>query len=367
MKTCLILMPPHTEIHADLRADLMAWYDRHARVLPWRAPPGTPLPLDPYPIWLSEIMLQQTTVKAVAPYFRKFLALWPNVAALAEASEEDVLVAWAGLGYYSRARNLKRCAEEVVAHHNGRFPVTAAGLRSLPGIGDYTSAAIAAIAFGEPVAVVDGNVERVSLRYLADSTPLPAAKPLVKAFVSDALDRSRPGDFAQAMMDLGATICTPRNPACALCPLRAGCAGLAQGDPVRFPVKAAKADKPLRRGATFVALDDAGRVLLEKRPPNGLLASMSQTPTTGWTARADGETGQSAAPFQARWHDIGVIEHVFTHFRLRLQVHATDGVSPAAAKRDQWWSATDADEALPNVFRKAIDLALNWQKERARD
>ena len=341
---------------------LLAWYDRHHRRLPWRMPPDLirqgrrP---DPYRVWLSEIMLQQTTVGAVKPYFEKFLERWPTVEALAAAETDDVMKAWAGLGYYSRARNLKKCAEAVVELHGGKFPDTEARLKDLPGIGDYTAAAIAAIAFNSPAAVVDGNVERVITRLRAIETPLPAAKPEIRAVVENLLPDARPGDFAQAMMDLGATICTPRRPACILCPLKDGCAALAAGDPELFPVKAAKKNVPLRRGAAFVAVDPQGCVLLRKRPESGLLGGMAEVPTTSWSARQDGATDRSAAPFPAKWRAMGTVRHIFTHFALDLDVFRTDGVTmPAPA--GAWWSSPDelAGEALPTVMKRAIEAAM---------
>jgi A/G-specific adenine glycosylase len=307
--------------------DLLAWYDRHHRVLPWRVSPKARAQgkiADPYHVWLSEVMLQQTTVQAVKAYFEKFLTLWPTVADLASADTEDVMKAWAGLGYYARARNLKKCAEAVVADHGGVFPGTVEGLRDLPGIGDYTSAAIAAIAFGRRALVMDGNVERVVSRLFAVREALPAAKPRLKAHLDALTPVRRPGDFAQAMMDLGATICTPKRPACSLCPWRESCLALLTGDPEKFPVKAGKKDKPVRQGAAFVAVDGEGRVLLRKRIDSGLLGGMTEVPTTNWTAGRDGATGVDAAPFAADWRPCGVITHVFTHFELRLTVFRAD-------------------------------------------
>ena len=343
-------------------ARLLAWYDTHARDLPWRVGPrarAAGVMPDPYRVWLSEIMLQQTTVAAVRDYFHRFTARWPDLTALAAAPEDDILKAWAGLGYYSRARNLKKCADAVARDHGGAFPADAGALRALPGIGEYTSAAIAAIAFDAPAPVVDGNVERVMTRLHAIDTELPRAKPAIRALVADMLDPARPGDFAQAMMDLGATICTPRRPACLHCPLQDDCAALHAGDPERFPVKAPKKDKPTRVGAAFVIVDGKGAVLLEKRPDRGLLAGMTQVPTTGWTARMDGETGSHAAPLpDLDWRRCGSVSHVFTHFALELTIWRADA-SPAP-KNGQWWSAPGAlpDEALPTVMKKAIARAL---------
>ena len=356
-----------TAAPSSLSAKLLGWYDRHARELPWRTGPAeiargeNP---DPYRVWLSEIMLQQTTVAAVKDYFAKFTSKWPDVAALAAASEDDILKAWAGLGYYSRARNLKKCADAVMAEHGGRFPATAEGLRALPGIGDYTSAAIAAIAFGEPAAVVDGNVERVVARLCAIDTPLPEAKKQIRALTQAITPAARPGDFAQAMMDLGATLCTPKRPACLHCPVRDDCRALEEGDPERFPVKPPKKAKPVRRGAAFVLTNGDGAILLEKRGDTGLLAGMTQVPTTGWTARQDGATDVSQAPFaDADWIACGTVGHVFTHFELRLSVYRADGeIAPAG---HQWWSGPDtiAGEALPTVMKKVLGLALEHESE----
>src|SRR5215469_2050578 len=268
-------------------ADLLAWYDRHRRALPWRAAAGaTP---DPYRVWLSEIMLQQTTVTAVAPYFSRFIARWGDVRALAAAPLEHVLRAWAGLGYYARARNLHACAKAVVAHYGGAFPSTEAALAELPGIGPYTAAAIAAIAFGARAAAVDGNVERVVARLYAVERELPAAKPHIRALAARLVPLQQAGDFAQAMMDLGATICTPKRPACALCPWMSACRARARGDPAAFPRRAPKRAGVLRRGAAFVALRADGCVLVRARAPRGLLGGMTEVPTTAWTADFDAE------------------------------------------------------------------------------
>jgi A/G-specific adenine glycosylase len=338
---------------------LLAWYDRHHRTMPWRVPPGDVaagvLP-DPYAVWLSEIMLQQTTVAAVRSYFLKFIQLWPTVADLAAADEDDVLKAWAGLGYYSRARNLKKCADEIVRCHGGRVPNTAGALSKLPGIGPYTSAAIAAIAFNEPVPVVDGNVERVFTRLFEISTPLPAAKPEVRNQVAMLLPPSRPGDYAQALMDLGATICSPRKPSCLLCPLSGDCAAFKAGDPEIYPVKLARGDKPLRRGAAFVAFNPAGQILVTKRGPKGLLASMTQVPTTDWSSRRDGIATSDGAPFRAEWKTCGSVRHVFTHFELDLAVFKATTTLPAPD--GHWWSVNIEAEALPSLVKKVISAAL---------
>lgn len=347
---------------ANISAALLAWYDAHHRDLPWRVPPraiAAGVAPDPYHVWLSEIMLQQTTVEAVRPYFARFLARWSSIHALAAADADDIMKAWAGLGYYSRARNLKACADQVAALQGGRFPDTEAALRALPGIGSYTAAAIAAIAFGRPAAVVDGNVERVVARIFAISTPLPAAKAEIKARVETMLPPARPGDFAQAMMDLGATICSPRRPKCMICPVGDACTARAGGEPEHYPVKAPKKQRPLRRGAAFVAVRSDGAVLLRKRAGSGLLANMAEPPTTGWTARQDGATGADAAPFDACWSPAGSIRHVFTHFELLLDIYRADGVEWQGAE-GWWWSPQDrlAGEALPSVMMKAIEAAI---------
>lgn len=341
---------------------LLDWYDAHHRDLPWRIAPhhiASNVRPDPYRVWLSEIMLQQTTVEAVKPYFAKFLALWPSVTALAAAPHDDIMKAWAGLGYYSRARNLKKCADYIVATNAGIFPDTEDGLRELPGVGPYTSAAIAAIAFNRPSAVVDGNVERVFSRLFTVKTPLPAAKKEIHRLVSDVLPHDRPGDFAQAVMDLGATLCSPKRPKCMLCPVKEVCLALVEGEPEFYPVKAAKPEKPVRRGAAFVAVRNDGAVLLRKRGQTGLLAGMSEPPNTAWTARQDGETGADAAPFAADWQYAGTIKHVFTHFELRLDVFRAEAMEDAR-QADWWWShpAELSGEALPTVMKKAIAAAI---------
>jgi A/G-specific adenine glycosylase len=347
---------------AAIAPALLAWYDRHHRDLPWRTSPAEirhgQRP-DPYHVWLSEIMLQQTGVETVKPYFLKFVGKWPDISALAAASTEDVMKAWAGLGYYSRARNLKKCADEVAGRLGGVFPATEAGLKALPGIGDYTAAAIGAIAFDLRTAVVDGNVERVVARLRAIERPMREAKREIRAIVDTMTPPDRPGDFAQAMMDLGATICTPRRPACFLCPLRDNCEALASGEPERFPIPAIRGEKPRRVGAAFVAVRADGAILLRKRGEAGLLGGMTEVPTTGWTARQDGATGSDAAPFAAGWKHAGAITHVFTHFALELQVYRADLQSPTAPA-DHWWSATGEirDEALPTIMKKVIEAAV---------
>ncbi|GAA2852112.1 A/G-specific DNA-adenine glycosylase [Aminobacter aminovorans] len=359
-----------TDIDGRIATLLLEWYDVHHRELPWRTPPSDlkrGIRPDPYRVWLSEIMLQQTTVEAVKPFFRAFLEKWPDVAALAAAETEDVMKAWAGLGYYSRARNLKVCAETVAALPNGRFPDSEDGLRALPGIGPYTAAAIASIAFNRPAAVVDGNVERVVTRLFSIATPLPQAKVEIRDHVERMLAAARPGDFAQAMMDLGATICTPRRPRCMLCPLRSDCSAVASGDPELYPVKPAKTERPQRRGAAFVAVRSDGAVLLRKRPGKGLLGGMTEVPTTGWTARVDGDTGAGSAPFAAKWQRAGTITHIFTHFALDLDVFRADATKDQAPEGHFWSAASDlSGEALPSVMKKVIEAAIPGATKRGR-
>lgn len=340
-------------------AALLAWYDRHARRLPWRIGPAeraAGVRPDPYRVWLSEIMLQQTTVATVGRYYALFTRKWPTVARLAAAADEDIMRAWAGLGYYARARNLLACARAVANGHGGRFPATVEELKRLPGIGDYTAAAIAAIAFDAPVAVVDGNVERVMARRLALETPLPTARPAIREAVAALVPQARPGDFAQAVMDLGATICTPKRPACALCPWRGECAAASAGTPERYPLKAAKAARPTRHGIAYVAVRADGAVLLGRRPGRGLLGGMTEVPGTAWGAHAPERT----PPLAAAWRTAGSIEHVFTHFRLVLEVRRADVPVATPAPEDLWWSPRHEldGEALPTVFRKVLATAL---------
>jgi A/G-specific adenine glycosylase len=340
---------------------LLAWYDRHRRVLPWRAQEGERS--EPYRVWLSEIMLQQTTVKAVGPYFEKFVARWPTVEALGKASLDDVLRMWAGLGYYSRARNLHACAVALVAEYEGRFPDTEAGLRSLPGVGPYTAAAIAAIAFDHPTMPVDGNIERVVSRLFAVEDELPKAKPQIQALAQTLLLEGRSGDAAQALMDLGAAICTPKKPACVLCPLTADCASRARGDQETFPRKAPKKTGALRRGAAFVVTRGA-EVLVRTRPAKGLLGGMTEVPTSEWIADQDDARARKQAPTLAGlapWRrKVGVVTHVFTHFPLELVVYTSQVPARTRAPEGTRWVpvATLADEALPNVMRKVLAQGL---------
>lgn len=344
-----------------LSAPLLAWYDRHARLLPWRVGPaarrhgGRP---DPYRVWLSEIMLQQTTVKAVLPYYQSFTGRWPDVTALAAADDDAVMAAWAGLGYYSRARNLIACARQICDNHYGRFPDKAADLAKLPGIGAYTSAAIAAIAFDEPIAVVDGNVERVISRTFAIETPLPAAKTDIRARLAPLVPPDRAGEFAEAMMDLGATLCTPRKPACSLCPLGQGCQAFSSGQQSKFPVKPAKKPRPTRYGDAYVAIREDGAVLLRKRPPKGLLGGMAEVPGTVWNEL---HSGEDAAPIAGDWKSAAQgVEHTFTHFHLVLSIRQARFAMTAAAPDGAWWSSAEKlpHEALPSVMKKAIEAAL---------
>ncbi len=343
-------------------ADLLAWYDRHARDLPWRAQPGEKP--NPYRVWLSEIMLQQTTVKTVAPYYARFLGRWPTVEALAEASLDDVLRVWAGLGYYARARNLHACARAVVERHGGGFPDDLDALRALPGIGDYTAAAIAAIAFDAAAVPVDGNVERVVTRLFAVGDELPAAKPQIKALAASLLPPRRSGDFAQSLMDLGASLCSPKKPACAFCPWADVCIARAHGTQEIFPRKAPKREGRLRRGAAFVVLRADGCVLLRQRPDKGLLAKMTEVPGSDWSHDFNVTQARNCAPrlrAGIKWRRLpGVIAHVFTHFPLELTVfiaHVPRGTRAPEGAR--WVKRTDlAGEALPNLMRKVLAQAL---------
>jgi len=343
---------------------LLAWYDRHRRRLPWRAPPNETA--KPYAVWLSEIMLQQTTVKAVAPYYQKFLAAWPTVRDLAAAPLDDVLKAWAGLGYYARARNLHACARAVVERHGGEFPDDEGLLQTLPGIGSYTAAAIAAIAFGRRASPVDGNIERVLARLHAVGDALPAAKPRIRALAEALTPAARAGDFAQGLMDLGATICTPANPVCALCPWSRACEARRLGTPEAFPRKAAKIPGRLRRGAAFWVVRADGRVLVRTRPPRGLLGGMTEVPTSPWTHDFDDSRATDAAPHlpgrRPRWRRLpGVVTHVFTHFPLELVVYATALPAGVPPPPDMRFVAFDqlAGEALPNLMRKVVALAVD--------
>ena len=347
---------------ADRPALLLAWYDRHRRRLPWRPPAGERA--DPYRVWLSEIMLQQTGVKTVGPYFEKFVARWPDVGALGRASQDEVLRMWAGLGYYSRARNLHACAAAVLRDHGGVFPDTEEGLRALPGVGAYTAAAVAAIAFGRRAVVVDANVERVVARLFAIATPLLAARPEIRAATDSITPDLRTGDFAQAMMDLGATICTARNPACGICPLREDCAAFRTADPAAFPVKAAKKAKPHRLGHGWWIERPDGHVWLVRRPDKGMLGGMRALPSSEWNDAPD-----AMPPLSARWRQAAEpVAHVFTHFSLALTVHhAHVGQDVTPPGEGEWWPVAEIGKAgLPTLFARAAEVAMKERIDDAR-
>lgn len=335
----------------DIATPLLHWYDRHRRDLPWRAAAGGRA--DPYRVWLSEVMLQQTTVATVRPRFAAWVARWPTFADLAAADEADVMAAWAGLGYYARARNLLAAARVIAAEHGGRLPDGEAALRALPGFGDYTAAAVAAIAFGRRAVVVDANVERVVARLFAIATPLPAARKAIRAAADTITPDDRAGDFAQGMMDLGSAICTPRNPRCLLCPLNDRCAAQAAGMPAVYPVKKPKAARPHRYGTIFW-LECDGRVMLVRRPDSGLLGGMRALPTGPWQ---DAPPALRDAPADAAWRVLDAqVNHGFTHFTLDLTVavaHTSD-----TSNHGEWWPIDRLDEAgLPTLFAKAADVA----------
>jgi len=349
----------HAATHATR---LLDWYDRHRRTLPWRAPPGVRSP--PYLVWLSEIMLQQTTVATVGDYFHRFVKRWPTVETLAAAPIDDVLSAWAGLGYYARARNLHACAQTVVAQHAGNFPEDEAALLALPGIGRYTAAAIRAIAFDHPASAVDGNVERVIARLHAIETPLPDAKIEITARAAELVPKRRAGDYAQAMMDLGATVCVPKSPRCVICPLMQGCKARARGLAEELPRRVPNAEKPTRRGLAFVLMRKDGAVLLRKRPPKGLLGGMDEVPSSAWReGKLSLAEALTEAPVPANWKVLeGGVRHTFTHFHLELAVAravaTTAGLArlaPGAA-----WVTVDkmTERALPTVMRKIIAHAV---------
>ena len=333
-----------------VRAELLAWYDANARGLPWRAPPGEGTRTEPYRVWLSEVMLQQTTVPHATPYFHDFIRRWPTVSDLAAAPDAEVMAAWAGLGYYARARNLLACARAVAGEHGGVFPGTEVGLLALPGVGAYTAAAVASIAFGRATNVVDGNVERVMARLFAVETPVPAARPELKRLAGQFITDDRPGDWAQALMDLGATVCRPKSPTCGVCPLTDQCLGFAGGTPELYPLKTKKAERPHRQGVAYVMIDAEGRVALERRPDKGLLGGMMGLPTSDWVVGAV----EASPPVAADWREAGAVEHVFTHFSLTLTVRTArvEGRGDYA-----WMTVETARAALPTVFAKALDRA----------
>jgi A/G-specific adenine glycosylase len=337
-----------------LRRALLRWYHAEARTLPWRVGPGehaAGVRADPYRVWLSEVMLQQTTVPHATPYFLRFTERWPTVDDLAAADDGEVMAAWAGLGYYARARNLLACARAVAGEHAGVFPDTEAGLRALPGLGTYTAAAVAAIAFDRPAVVVDGNVERVTARLFAVHTPLPDARGELRRLAGEIASPEEPGNWAQATMDLGAVVCRPKSPLCLRCPVEAFCQARAEGDPGRLPLKRAKVERPRRFGRVYVAL--RGReVALVRRPAKGLLGGMLGLPTTAWLPGP----APDAPPTAGAWRSAGEVEHVFTHFSLVLEVlraEVTGEVADAA-----WTPLATAAVGLPTVFRKALEAAL---------
>lgn len=332
-----------------LRSSLLSWYDAQARDLAWRVGPTdrrNGVRSDPYRVWLSEVMLQQTTVPHATPYFLSFTQRWPTVSDLAAVEDGDLMGAWAGLGYYARARNLLACARAVAGDHGGVFPDTEEGLRALPGVGAYTAAAVAAIAFDREANVVDGNVERVMARLFAVETPVPDAKPELKALAGSLVTADRSGDWAQALMDLGATVCRPRSPLCDICPISEWCEGLKTGAPETYPRKTKKADRPRRHGVAWL-LTRGDEVALVRRPPKGLLGGMLGLPTSDWrSAPWSDEEAVAAAPLAADWQDRGAIDHVFTHFSLTLRVFA------AAGDGDFVWTPREGLSALPSVFLK---------------
>lgn len=335
-----------------IRAALLAWYDAQARTLAWRVSPAdrrAGVRGDPYRVWLSEVMLQQTTVPHATPYFLGFTQRWPTVSDLAAVEDGDLMAAWAGLGYYARARNLLACARAVANQHGGVFPDTEESLRALPGVGAYTAAAVAAIAFDRAANVVDGNVERVMARLFAVEAPMPDSKPELKALAGEFVTDDRPGDWAQALMDLGATVCKPKAPLCDRCPISDWCAAYKTGAPETYPRKTKKADRPRRFGVAYV-LTRGDEVALVRRPPKGLLGGMLGLPTSDWRATpwSDAEAVE-VAPAAAAWRDLGAVEHVFTHFSLTLRVFAADGANAG----DFVWTPREGLGALPSVFLKA--------------
>ncbi|MEZ5897685.1 MAG: A/G-specific adenine glycosylase [Parvularculaceae bacterium] len=335
---------------------LLTWYDANARVLPWRVGPAARkagAAPDPYRVWLSEIMLQQTTVATVAPRFEDFIARWPQVEDMAAAPIEDILGQWAGLGYYARARNLHKCARVVADGHKGAFPREESALRELPGVGPYTAAAIAAIAFDAPGVVMDGNIERVSARLFAIDTPLPKAKPELRDAIASVWPGKRSGDFAQALMDLGARVCRPRNPDCGACPLSPYCAAFAGGVQNDLPNKQKKAAKPTRRGVAYALVNHRGEMLFERRPEKGLLGGMLGLPGSDWR---EGEPAP-APPAHAKWTRAGAARHTFTHFHLELEIMRAPAPKGFRANNNQSWIAPEKAR-LPTVMKKAVEKAL---------
>ncbi|MEL6113146.1 MAG: A/G-specific adenine glycosylase [Pseudomonadota bacterium] len=364
---------------AQIAPALLNWYDHHARVLPWRVAPAARLSgvrPDPYRVWLSEIMLQQTTVATVAPRFNEFLARWPTVAHMARAPREDILAAWAGLGYYARARNLHACAEQVVDTFDGRFPDTEEKLLTLPGVGAYTAAAIAAIAFDERAIVLDGNIERVTARLFAHDAPLPGAKPALRQLTQSYWPHARHGCFAQALMDLGASVCRPKTPLCSQCPVRGACAAWAAGNAADYPKKQPKKPKPVRHGFVVVISGTHGRIAVETRPERGLLGGMLGLPGSDWSTQQENiitqsdtlqaeqaplsgpiaQAGKRAQNRLAKGQTVGRVRHTFTHFHLELTVQVVDWGKSALPAGLQW--ADPGAKGLPTVMKKAVDLYL---------
>ena len=349
---------PRNRTKFPIAEALLAWYDANARALPWRVGPQARragVRPDPYAVWLSEIMLQQTTVATVAPRYQAFLGRWPDVNAMAAAPLDDILGQWAGLGYYARARNLHKCAVAVAETHGGVFPDTEEDLRALPGVGAYTAAAVAAIAFDRRAIVIDGNIERVAARLYGIATPLPGAKTEIRERLEKIWPETRSGDFAQGLMDLGAAICRPKAPLCLLCPISSHCAAYKAGTQENFPVRPAKKAKPSRAGAVFALVNARGEMLFERRPEKGLLGGMMGLPGTEWKERLSGDVFD-AAPAQAQWKKTGEATHAFTHFHLTLDVYA--GAAPKGFRKsaDQQWLKPE-DARLPTVMKKAVGAA----------
>jgi A/G-specific adenine glycosylase len=338
-------------------AALLRWYDKNRRVMPWRALHGEKA--DPYRVWLSEIMLQQTTVATVGPYFQKFIKRWPTLDGLAAASLEDILRQWAGLGYYRRARMLHQCAQVLHGEYGGVFPEDEAALLELPGFGPYTAAAVTAIAFDRPANVVDGNVERVMARIFAIRTPLPQAKAELRAAAAKLLPQKRAGDYAQGLMDLGAVICTPRSPKCGLCPWQGDCRAHALGIEETLPRRVRKQPKPVRRALAFVLFNKKGEILLRRRAHQGLLAGMMEVPGSPWVEGKMPTLAQSRkyAPVKAKWAALpGIVIHVFTHFRLEVTVVVA---KTKTALKGHWTAPENlGDEAVPSVMKKIIHHAV---------
>ncbi|MEE2662277.1 MAG: A/G-specific adenine glycosylase [Pseudomonadota bacterium] len=350
------LNPRSAVVLADL---ILEWYDQNRRAMPWRSIPGSDP--DPYHVWLSEVMLQQTTVATVVPYFRTFLQRWATVRELAAANLDAVLHAWQGLGYYARARNLHKCAKIICAQHAGRFPDTESELLKLPGIGQYTAAAIAAIAFGRKSTVVDGNVERVMARLYAVKNPLPKARTELRKLAARHTPGTRCGDYAQAVMDLGATICSPSKPACAVCPWTKACVAKQRGIAADLPVKAPKPKRPVRYGFTYWMVSPEGSVLLRRRPTSGLLGGMMEVPSTTWTSeRRTITSARGSAPMEADWVPLaGVVHHRFSHFDLQLRVLVA-GVAKVHTLEGVWCFPESFNQlALPTVMKKVIKLVTS--------